>query len=107
MSWVAVEGVRVNYGRHTVLDGIDVTIPQGEIVAILGPSGCGKTTLLRSIAGLLPVSEGSISLGAGDVVRKAQRRSRAPRHWVGTPGLITVSAPERWREHWIWHPPGE
>ena len=62
MSWVTVEGVRVNYGRHTVLDGIDVTIPQGEIVAILGPSGCGKTTLLRSIAGLLPVSEGSITL---------------------------------------------
>ncbi|MBU3994740.1 MAG: ATP-binding cassette domain-containing protein, partial [Actinobacteria bacterium] len=82
MSWVTVEGVRVNYGRHTVLDGIDVTIPQGEIVAILGPSGCGKTTLLRSIAGLLPVSEGSISLG-GRVMSSANLNVAPERRGIG------------------------
>lgn len=82
MSWVTVEGVRVNYGRHTVLDGIDVTIPQGEIVAILGPSGCGKTTLLRSIAGLLPVSEGSITLG-GRVMSSANLNVAPERRGIG------------------------
>lgn len=82
MSWVTVEGVRVNYGRHAVLDGIDVTIPQGEIVAVLGPSGCGKTTLLRSIAGLLPVSEGSISLG-GRVMSSAKLNVAPERRGIG------------------------
>ncbi len=43
-----------------VLDGIDLTIGDGEIVAILGQSGCGKSTLLRIIAGLIPASDGEV-----------------------------------------------
>ena len=82
MSWVTVEGVRVNYGRHAALDGVDLAIPQGEIVAILGPSGCGKTTLLRSIAGLLPIAEGSISLG-GQVVSSPKITVAPERRGIG------------------------
>lgn len=63
MSWVSVNGLRVAYGEATVLDGIDLEIPRGSIVAVLGPSGCGKTTLLRAIAGLVPVTAGTITVG--------------------------------------------
>src|SRR5256714_8942902 len=44
------------------LNELSVTIPRGEFVALLGPSGCGKTTALNCIAGLLPLSGGSIWL---------------------------------------------
>jgi putative spermidine/putrescine transport system ATP-binding protein len=44
------------------LDGLSITIPRGEFVALLGPSGCGKSTALNCIAGLLALSDGSIHL---------------------------------------------
>ncbi|GAA1203792.1 ABC transporter ATP-binding protein [Pseudonocardia alaniniphila] len=51
------------------VDGLDLTIADGEFFALLGPSGCGKTTLLRSIAGLETVTSGSIEIGGRDVTR--------------------------------------
>ncbi|MHA7275526.1 ABC transporter ATP-binding protein [Arthrobacter sp. Hz1] len=63
MSWVVIEGLRVAYGDTTVLDGVHLEIPRGALTAVLGPSGCGKTTLLRAIAGLLPATGGTISVG--------------------------------------------
>jgi peptide/nickel transport system ATP-binding protein len=47
------------------LRGIDLTINEGESVALVGESGCGKSTLLRGIAGLLPVDSGSVEVGHG------------------------------------------
>jgi NitT/TauT family transport system ATP-binding protein len=49
------------------LDHIDLTVPQGEFVAIVGPSGCGKSTLLRIIAGLLRHTSGSVQLDGKEV----------------------------------------
>ncbi|WP_324651895.1 ABC transporter ATP-binding protein [Georgenia sp. H159] len=49
------------------VDGVDVTIAHGEFFALLGPSGCGKTTLLRSIAGLEAITEGTLHIGERDV----------------------------------------
>ncbi|PZS29217.1 MAG: spermidine/putrescine ABC transporter ATP-binding protein [Pseudonocardiales bacterium] len=57
-----LDGVSRNYGAQTALDGLDLTIKCGEFVALLGPSGCGKTTALNCLAGLLPLSGGSIWL---------------------------------------------
>jgi NitT/TauT family transport system ATP-binding protein len=48
-------------GEFTVLDGIDVRVDEGEVVALLGRSGSGKSTLLRIMAGLIPPSSGSVS----------------------------------------------
>jgi branched-chain amino acid transport system ATP-binding protein len=49
-----VRGLRVSYGPIKVLDGLDLTVGDGEIVALIGPNGAGKTTTLNSIAGLVP-----------------------------------------------------
>jgi len=49
------------------VDGVDLTIEDGEFMVLVGPSGCGKTTLLRCIAGLEDVSEGAILIGSRDV----------------------------------------
>ncbi|QPL05237.1 MULTISPECIES: ABC transporter ATP-binding protein [Actinomyces] len=49
------------------VDGVDVSIADGEFFALLGPSGCGKTTLLRSIAGLETITEGTLTIGGTDM----------------------------------------
>lgn len=82
MSWVRVEGLRAAYGSHAVLDGVDLDVPSGHIVSVLGPSGCGKTTLLRAIAGLLPVSAGTISL-AGSVLSSPTQSAPPERRGIG------------------------
>ena len=46
----------------TALDGVDISITEGEMVAIMGPSGCGKTTLLNCLSGLDSINSGSIKL---------------------------------------------
>jgi NitT/TauT family transport system ATP-binding protein len=50
-------------GRPKTLDGIDLSVEEGEFVSIVGASGCGKSTLLRLVSGLLPPTTGAISLG--------------------------------------------
>jgi branched-chain amino acid transport system ATP-binding protein len=53
-SLLDVRGLKAGYGKIQVLNGIDIHVGTGEIVALLGPNGAGKTTLLRAISGLLP-----------------------------------------------------
>ena len=64
---VQVRAMRVRLGANEVLRGIDLEVAEGEFLVLLGPSGCGKSTLLHAIAGLLPVQEGSVTIGGRDV----------------------------------------
>jgi branched-chain amino acid transport system ATP-binding protein len=61
-----VTGLSAGYGNIRVLNGIDLTIGAGEIVALLGPNGAGKSTLLRAISGLLPRT-GQIRFAGQDI----------------------------------------
>jgi spermidine/putrescine transport system ATP-binding protein len=62
--------VTKEFGSFIAVDGIDLSIGQGEFFALLGPSGCGKTTTLRMIAGLEEPTAGSIHLGNLDVTHQ-------------------------------------
>ena len=71
-----VAGVRVRFGDRWVLDGVDLTVGTGEIVALLGASGSGKSTLLRVIAGLLPPDEGRVRWDDEDLAAVPPHRRR-------------------------------
>ncbi len=62
---VRLSGLRLDRGSRTILEGIDLEVPRGSVVAILGPSGCGKSTLLAALTGELPPAAGTVEvLGA-------------------------------------------
>lgn len=67
MSVLSVSDARVRFGSYEALKGISVSVEQGKLVTLLGPSGCGKTTLLRAIAGFIPLDSGSIAIDGADM----------------------------------------
>ena len=106
-------GVRFADGRD-VLAGVDLDVPAGRSVALVGPSGCGKTTLLRCIAGLQPLSAGTIeprpeTVPAGTMAYVFQEPALLPWldavHNVMLPlDLVGRGAPPERRamaEHWL------
>jgi iron(III) transport system ATP-binding protein len=67
---LSVTGLRKSYGPVVALDGVDLDVPAGALMAVLGPSGCGKTTLLRCVAGFERVHGGTIGV-AGKLVARS------------------------------------
>jgi len=78
MTAVTVRNLTKSFGSTTVLRGVDLTVPEESVTAILGPSGCGKTTLLRLIAGFEASDSGEILLG--DQLVCSDTRFVAPQH---------------------------
>jgi hypothetical protein len=64
---LSIRGLNVSLSDNHILKDIDLDIESGEFVSVLGNSGCGKTTLIKSIAGLVYVSSGSISIDEKDI----------------------------------------
>jgi len=77
MSTLNIENLGKVLGGNTILDGLNLTVETGEIVALLGPSGSGKTTLLRCISGLETPDAGRISID-GRPVYDAETRTNVP-----------------------------
>ena len=63
-----LENIAVHYGGVKALDGVNVQLDEGEIVALMGPNGAGKSTVLKSMFGLAPLAHGKV-LWEGDAVR--------------------------------------
>jgi polar amino acid transport system ATP-binding protein len=62
MAFLELQGLSSRYGAQEVLSDIDLSIQQGEVVALIGPSGSGKSTLLRTLIGLTPPTRGRLIL---------------------------------------------
>ncbi|ONI67304.1 ABC transporter [Kribbella sp. ALI-6-A] len=70
MAGIDIEGLATVYPNGVrAVDGLDLSVADGEFFALLGPSGCGKTTLLRTIAGLENASQGTVRIDGTDVTR--------------------------------------
>jgi polar amino acid transport system ATP-binding protein len=68
---LTIEGLSKSFGRHEVLRGIDLTVAEHEVVALIGASGSGKSTLLRCINLLERIDAGRISLAGEEITRRS------------------------------------
>jgi multiple sugar transport system ATP-binding protein len=75
VAQVKFDNVTKIFGDVRAIDGLSMTIEDGEFLVLLGPSGCGKTTALRTVAGLEDVTEGTLFIGE-DVVNDVAPRDR-------------------------------
>jgi putative ABC transport system ATP-binding protein len=75
---IEARGLRKTYDTGTIqvhaLQGVDLTVRRGEMVAIMGPSGCGKTTLLNSLSGLDDFDAGTVLINGTDITKMADDR---------------------------------
>jgi len=75
MSGVRLKGVTKRFGTVLAVDAVDLEILDGEFMVLVGPSGCGKSTVLRMIAGLEEITEGTVEI-AGRVVNDVPPKNR-------------------------------
>ena len=73
--------LKLNYGPITALKGVDLVVPEGQIVAILGANGAGKTSLLKTVSGLLKPASGEILYEGANIAGK-------PAHKVAKQGIM-------------------
>src|SRR5579862_217736 len=69
MAYLELQDLHRTFGTHVALDGINISLEQGEFISLLGPSGCGKTTALRLVAGFDRPDSGRIVVDGRDVTR--------------------------------------
>jgi len=90
---VEVRGLRMRYGDRDVLDGVDLTVHRGEVVAVLGPNGAGKTTTIEVLEGFRMRSAGEVRVLGADP-------AQADEDWRARIGVVLQS----WRDHARWTP---
>ena len=69
MALLEVDDIAVHYGRIQAIEGITLSVEEGEVVSLIGANGAGKTTTMRAIAGLLSLSHGSVKFAGDDIGR--------------------------------------
>ncbi len=71
-----ISGVEKHFVGLPAVDGVDMTVDEGEIVALVGPNGAGKSTLLKAISGLQPATRGSIRFNGEEIARLSTHVAR-------------------------------
>ena len=84
---IAVSGLRKSYGKTVALDGLDLSVAEGEVHGFLGPNGAGKTTTIRILLGLLRADGGTARLLGGDPWHEA---TALHRRLAYVPGDVTL-----------------
>lgn len=75
---IAIRDLTVAYRDKPVLWDIDLTVPEGRLVAIIGPNGAGKSTMIKSILGLVPIAAGSVRFWGGSYRQQRHRIGYVP-----------------------------
>ncbi|MEU8987458.1 ATP-binding cassette domain-containing protein [Streptomyces sp. NPDC048558] len=83
---IAANGLRKSYGDKLVLDGIDVTVPEGTVFSLLGPNGAGKTTAVKILSTLITADGGQARVGGHDLADDPQ----AVRAAIGVTGQFSA-----------------
>ncbi|CAM5384587.1 ATP-binding cassette domain-containing protein [Streptomyces tanashiensis] len=83
---IAANGLRKSYGDKTVLDGIDLTVPEGSVFALLGPNGAGKTTAVKILSTLITADAGELRVAGHDLAATPQ----AVRAAIGVTGQFSA-----------------
>ena len=68
-TMLATQDLGCALGKYPILNGVDLEVPEGEMMALVGPNGTGKSTLLRTLAGLLPIPSGRVLVAGRDLVK--------------------------------------
>jgi ABC-2 type transport system ATP-binding protein len=68
-SAITATGIRKSHGDKVVLDGVDLSVPEGTVFALLGPNGAGKTTMVQILSTLIPADSGQAFVGGHDLAR--------------------------------------
>lgn len=83
---IAAHGLRKSYGDKTVLDGVDLAVPEGTIFSLLGPNGAGKTTAVKILSTLITADAGELRVGGHDLTTDPQ----AVRAAIGVTGQFSA-----------------
>ncbi|MGW6982665.1 ATP-binding cassette domain-containing protein [Streptomyces sp. NPDC054932] len=83
---IAANGLRKSYGDKTVLDGIDLAVPEGTVFSLLGPNGAGKTTAVKILSTLVTADAGDLHVGGHDLAADPQ----AVRAAIGVTGQFSA-----------------
>jgi ABC-2 type transport system ATP-binding protein len=83
---IAVAGLRKSFGDHVVLDGVDLTVPQGTVFSLLGANGAGKTTTVKILSTLIGADAGDVRVAGHDLAREPD----AVRAAIGVTGQFSA-----------------